>query len=144
MNNYTQFQDIYNSFLSKITSYDYLKLTGEELNMEFMQLLKTSLSKFRKKKDIKPNYQIEEFNRELEDIEIEILALGMVCAWLLPKINNVELIKQRLSSNDWKMYSQANHIGALLDMKKSCDTDFDSMHREYGLEQFKKAMGIQL
>lgn len=119
----TTFQDIYDFFLSKIISYEFLNLTEGELNIELAQNLRSSFSKCVAFKDIKADWVLEAFSRELSDLEIDIISDWMVINWLTSKINNIELLKQRLSSKDYQTYSQANHLKELMDLKKSSESN---------------------
>ena len=119
----TQLEEIYGLFLSNITDYD-LDLTEEDMNNELLMLLKKSLSKFRYKDNIKINEMLDEFTKELTDSEKNIISLGMLSEYLKSKIYNIELLKMNLGSKDWQMYSQANHLKELLDLKKETDSDF--------------------
>lgn len=135
----TYFADVFDSFLSKITTFDeYLGLTEEELNMEMKMLLKTALAKFINKKNMVADYDIECFNRKLDELEIEILAYGMVVSWLIPKINNIDLLKQSLSSKDFNFYSQANHLKELKELKNDAEKDFQYWIGRYTLSKFAK------
>ena len=96
----TSLQDVYDSFLSKVTDYTYLKMSEEDLNEELIIRLKSSIAKFMVAEEISINEITEEFTRELSYLEIEILSYGMVLAWIEPLINNIEILKQRLSSKD--------------------------------------------
>lgn len=138
----TYFEEVFDSFLSKITTFDeYLSLTEEELNEELAMLLKKSLAKFINKKDIICNYDMESFNRVLDDLEIEIISFGMVDEWLSPKINNIELLKQSLSSKDFTLYSQANHLKELLELKSKAESDFQYWIGRYSMNNvFKEGM----
>lgn len=120
----TQLEEIYGLFLSNITDYDFLDLTEEDMNNELLMLLKKSLSKFRYKDNIKINETLDEFTKELTDSEKNIISLGMLSEYLKSKIYNIELLKMNLGSKDWQMYSQANHLKELLDLKKETDSDF--------------------
>lgn len=120
----TTFEDVISVFLSNITDYNYLELDEEDFNNEMLMLLKKSLSKFRYKQNIKINDDIREFNRELTDIEINILAQGMLSEYLKNKIYNIELLRMSLGSKDFYTFSQANHLKELLDLKKETDSDF--------------------
>ena len=130
----TYFEDVFDSFLSKITAYDeYLSLTEDELNTELKMLLKSALAKFINKKNLIADYDMDCFNRTLDELEIEILAYGMVVSWLTPKINNIELLKQSLSSKDFNFYSQANHLKELKDLKADAEKDFQYWIGRYTL-----------
>lgn len=136
----TYFEDIFAVFLSKITTFsEYTALTEEELNMELTMLMKTAIAKFINKQNLIPNYDMEYFNRTLDDLEIEILAYGMVVSWLTPKINNIELLKQSLSSKDFNFYSQANHLKELRELKADAEKEFQYWIGRYNLNRLSKA-----
>lgn len=135
----TYFEDIFAVYLSKITTFDeYISLTEEELNTELKMLLRNSLSKFISKTNLVVDYDMECFNRELEDLEIEILACGMVVAWLTPKINNIELLRQSLSSKDFTFYSQANHLKEIRELKSDAEKDFQYWMGRYDLNRMTR------
>ena len=135
----TYFEDIFAVFLSKITTFEeYTSLTEEELNIELKMLLKTAILKFISKKNLVADYDMECFNRELEDLEVEILACGMVVSWLTPKINNIELLKQSLSSKDFTFYSQANHLKEIRDLKADAEKDFQYWIGRYDLNRMAR------
>lgn len=120
----TQLEEIYGLFLSNITDYDFLELSEEDLNNELAMLLKKSLAKFRYKDNIKIDDIMEEFTKELTDSEMNVISLGMLSEYLKSKIYNIELLKMSLGSKDWQMYSQANHLKELMNLKKETDADF--------------------
>lgn len=136
----TPLQEIYDSFLQKITDYEIGQLTDEDFELECLQLLKSSMARFIVGRNIKINGN--EFTRELEPLEIDILALGMVLAWIEPKINNITLYKMRLSSSDYKTFSQANHIKEMREIKKQALSDFTYWSTRYSsqkvIEEMKK------
>lgn len=120
----TQLEEVYGLFLSSITDYDYLELETEDFNNEMLMLLKKSLSKFRYKDNIKIDSDLGEFSKELTDSEMNVISLGMLSEYLKSKIYNIELLRMNLGSKDWQMYSQANHLKELMELKKETDADF--------------------
>ena len=136
----TTLQDVYDSFLSKITDYDYLKLSEEDLNEELAMKLKSAIAKFIIADDIKINEMTEQFNRELSYLEIEILAYGMVLSWVEPLVNNVETMKQRLSSKDFSVYSQAKHLAELNEVRIRANREFNYWINRYSSSKALKEM----
>lgn len=120
----TPLSEVYDSFLQKITDFDILKLEEEDFLNECFQLLKSSVARFTVSDDIYIAEQSSEFNRVLTSLEIDILSLGMVLAWVEPKINNIALYKMKLSSKDYKSFSQANHIKEMREIKSQAQKDF--------------------
>lgn len=138
----TELQTVYDSFLSKVTDYGYLNLNEEELAIELNQTLKSSIAKFLIVEELSINEYTDEFNRELSLLEIEILAYGMVLSWIEPKINSIDLLRQRLGSKEFQMFSQANHLKELREIKLQAKRDFDYWINRYAsmkaLEEMKK------
>lgn len=71
------------------------------------------------------------FNQTLSNKEIEILALGMILEWLRPQINRLTLLKQALSSSDFRLSSQSSHLDSLLKLKKEIKSELDQKIVEY-------------
>lgn len=138
----TPLETVYDSFMQKTTDYKLLKLSQDDYYAECLQLLKGALARFILADDITINSTLDEFNRELTLLEIDILSLGMVIHWVSPKVNSIELMKMSLGSRDYQMYSQANHIKELLEMKKEANREFSYWITQYSskkaLEELKK------
>ena len=118
----TTFEEIYNQFLSKIIDYDYLVLTPEEKIMLMNIRLKSALAKFRaKKRNIEAEYVLNEFNRELDELEIETIALWLIYEWITPKINNVEMFEHRLNTREFQGFSEANHLKEMQQIRKDAE-----------------------
>ena len=135
----TSFDGVIALFLSKITTFEeFLNLSEEEFNEEMTITLKSAMAKFINRRGIEADYDTKTFNRTLTDLEQEIVSLGMVLAWITPKVNNIELMKPMLSSKDYTVFSQANHLKELKDMKAEAERDFHYWTNRYILE---KVMG---
>lgn len=130
----TPFSEVFNVFLSKITDYGILTLNEDEINEEFNLIMKKALAKFKTKKDLKPNYELGEFNRELDEMEILIISLAMVSEWLQPKIYSITMLKQQLSMKDFQQFSNANMLAQLQELKKITDKDFHYWMQQYSLQ----------
>lgn len=137
----TELQDVYNRFIQKITTYEYVNFTQDELDEEFYILLINSLDNFYSQDDIEIDNVMGVFNRKLTSQEVDILATGMVVEWLSPKINNIELLKQNLSSKDYQFYSQANHLKELMDLKSQVEGDYYYKVKRYSTKQLAKRVG---
>ena len=103
----TSFDIIYNRFAQKVEDYKLFQLEEEDLREYLLGLLHSSIAKFRCKHDLSDRDEIlEQFNVDLDDIEIEILALRMVSEWLEPQLNSVLLTKQFMGGKDEKLRQQ--------------------------------------
>lgn len=135
----TEFQEVYDIFLSKITDFDYLNLVESDLQEELLQKLKSATATFFGS-DIRLNIDMEIFNKELDGIEQEILAYGILYEWLSPTVFSIENTKQYINSSDWKIYSQANHLDELRLLLKDVEKKRDYLMRRYKLEKKKKEL----
>lgn len=139
----TSFQEVYNCFLAQITTYnEYTDLTQEELEVELQQLLRMALAECLSFKDVSADFILNEFNKDLTDLEINIISYNMIVHYLSPKINNIELLKQSLSSKDYQFYSQANHLRELMNLRNDNLSKFHYwMNRHsYLNKSFKKGI----
>lgn len=106
--------------LGKISDYSFINLTVEELEDVLEPFLLTSCVKFKKcLTDLSDRDMInKQFNQDLSDEEEEILSSLMIIEYLSPKIITSDLLQQSLSSKDYKIYSQANHIKEIKEIRK--------------------------
>ena len=130
----TELQEIYGMFLSNITDYDIPLLSDEDFGKEMLMLLKKSIARFRFKKDIVIDDVMGEFTRELKEEEKNILALGMVSEWVKPKIYSVEVMKMKMNSKDYQLFSESNMLTTLQKIKKEADAEFDYYMDIYSLD----------
>ena len=64
------------------------------------------------------NDELGRFNRDLSNMEIEVLSLYMVAAWYEPKINSLEHTLAYYGSKDEKWTSQKEHLQMISDKQK--------------------------
>ncbi len=129
----TPYSEVYAAFLRRISDTDLLQLSQEELSSVLKSFLKGAITQFSKcKQDLSlRDDNLEQFDIDLTDREIEILGALMVVEWLRPTINASYLLKQTLSTKDFKIYSQANHLDELIKLKKEAEEDAERMIMGY-------------
>jgi hypothetical protein len=132
----TSFQTVYQRFLNKITDSDLASLPQTNLESIMSEYLQSSIVRFRKcKSDIKNfDLALQQFNVDLSIEEIEILSLWMKLEWLDQQINRIELLRQSLSSKDYAMYSQANHLSSLLSLRDTTLRDVQTLMKYYSYD----------
>ncbi len=135
----TPYSDVFDTFLSKITDYSYINYTNDELESDFNKMLKSACARATSIKEdrLTRDSILQEFISDLTDLEVEILACFMLVEWLNPKINNIELLKQSLSSKDFQMYSQANHLKELQQLRVSARKEASSLMNTYSIKNMK-------
>ena len=130
----TTLEEVISLYLAKIENFDYLQYSEEELLEELSPMLLSATSKLFSL-NLKIDFDMEEFNRELEPIEQNLVALGLVEEFLTQKVNSIKVLKNHLTTKDFKLYSSAN-------MLKQLKETLDSVSKEkYYLEtryEYKK------
>lgn len=129
----TPFSEIYKLFLGKIDSYDFAKLTKEELEEDLKDYLDLAISNFIVcTKDLE-NMTDEGFNEKLTMKEKDILATLMVLEFLKPKMATDELIIQALTDKDIRMTSQANHLKLVMELSKQIERRVQTAMNSYAI-----------
>ena len=133
----TPYTKINISFLGKISDSYLLTLSADDFNALLLNLLNSSIPKFKKcKTDLSLRNNIE-FEEDLSDEEIELLANLMVAEWLRPQINNLELIKHSLGSKDFQMFSQSAHLRELQNLRKQTQIEISKLLVDYSYNNNK-------
>lgn len=128
----TAYTTIYNSFLDKVNDYDLADMTAELAQASMRGWLNQAVVRFLEscKKDLT---QTEEggFTEDLDLMEIDILTEGMVEAWLKPIHNNLDLLRNALSTKDFTTFSPANLLDKVNDTYSMAHANFLSRIKEY-------------
>lgn len=134
----TSFETIIDRFLGKITDDMYLELTPEDTIRDAKQFLVDAIPYFEFPRFALYDYneELEEYNVDLTDEEINILALLMKTAWLERQINSVENTRMKYSGSDFKMTSQANHLSKLIQLKHENVRESTHAQRLYKRRKF--------
>jgi len=128
----TPFSNIYNLFLDSISDYTFLDLDIDVKNSILKGYLIKAVINFKKSNtDLSRNDDTEVFTNDLTEEEQFILSQYMVMFWMIQQIYNINLLRQRMSSKDFKLTSQAQHLETLLKLKKEHRKEIDSLVRKY-------------
>ena len=129
----TPYTKVYDRALAKITDYDLAFLPDDDFRFMLRGWLDSSISKFRKCASDLSNRddELEIFNIDLIDEEIEILALLMVCEWLEPQVNSVLLTNQMFGGKEEKWFSQSSHLAELKALRDETRTEAKKLMRDY-------------
>lgn len=129
----TPYSKIYDRALAKLTDYDLAFLPEEDFQLMLRGWLVSAISKFRKcAADLSDRDDEQEvFNADLEDEEIEILALLVVGEWLEPQVNSVTLTRQFFGGKEEKFFAQANQLDAVKTLRDETRTEARKLMRDY-------------
>ena len=129
----TSYETVYNRFVQKITDFNILDLDDYSLDNMLDGWLKSAIVRTRKcEHDLSLRDDVlQEFSEDLTDLEIELLALGMVDAWVTPMLNSTELTLQFLGGKEEKFYSQSQQLAELRNIKKENSLEMNRLHNYY-------------
>lgn len=132
----TPFEEIYDYFLSKVTDYDFASFSSMELEDEFEKYLRSAVIKFFSADSTRltRDFNTKEFTNDLTDLEKEIISLLMIVEYLNPKIYATENMKQFLASREYKIYSQANHLLKMIDLKNHTRAEANHLMSQYSYQ----------
>ena len=139
------YDEIYSRVLDKITDYDFLEYSDSEIYESLNRKMKSVISKpylRRLFSSIVLDDEIQQLTYELnytvdtdadKDFICEAIALGIVAAWLEPKVKTTNLIHQQFtSSKESKWYNQKDHLAELKDLLKTCKLEQQAIIRDRG------------
>ena len=107
----TPYEAVYNRFSQKITDFNLVELDDYTLSDMLKNWLNSAIVNARTSVNLSArDDDYEVFNNDLNDVDIELLAMGMTLAWLDQTLNSTELTLQFIGGKEEKYYSQANHI----------------------------------
>lgn len=101
----TPYEKIYNRFSQKITDFNLVELDNDSLGEMLLGWLNSAIVRIRRcKHDLtKRDDELLEFAEDLSDIELELLAMGMVDAWVSQYLNSTENVLQMLGGKEEKL-----------------------------------------
>lgn len=128
----TPYETVYGRFLNRTTDFNLAEMDDYTLNEMLKGWLKSAIVNVRTSSDLSSrNDENEEFDSDLSDQDIELLAMGMTMAWLDQYLNSTENVLQFIGGKEEKYYSQANHIEQLRAMREDTRLEMKRLH-SYG------------
>lgn len=118
----TPFQAIYDSFLARISSDEWV--LPDEMYIaqhDWFEFLKMAIFRFRfPRKSLEYDVEQMAFNEELDDAEIQVLAIYMKHEWVKRCVASWEEIRMLYSNKD---FSQANHLDKLIKLSDQLELE---------------------
>lgn len=124
----TPYEKVYGRFLNSITDFNLVELDDHTLNEMLKDWLCKSIVRTRTSSDLSRDDELESFNGDLSDLDIELLALGMKLAWLDQTLGSTELTLQFIGGKEEKYFSQANHIAELRALREDTRLEMKRLH----------------
>lgn len=128
----TPYEKVYGRFLNRTTDFNLVELDDYTQSEMLKGWLHSAIVNARTSTDLSDrNDEAEEFNNDLSDRDIELLAMGMTMAWLDQYLNSTENVLQFIGGKEEKYYSQANHIAELRALREDIRLEMKRLH-SYG------------
>lgn len=129
----TPFSDVYDVFLTKIDDPTLLSMAQSDLEDTMMNWLTFSITMFPKCKNNLQDMDktLYQFNSDLDIFEIEILATWMKYDYLDKFVFRRYQLAQGMSSKDYALYSQAQHLAQLQKLRESTYREANKKMTDY-------------
>ena len=128
-------EDIYSSFLGKITDYNFVNISEDDVYELMSGYLKSAISQpyvRRLFSSIIMDDEVMEMTFELKNsideqsdkyFVSEVLSRGMVIAWLEPQVKSTANLAQMFGGKEQKWFSQAQHLTELKDLLSTAKSE---------------------
>lgn len=129
----TPYTDVYNVYFQKMKDYELANLDEEDM-MEILEgYLKSAVVKFRfcRTDLLDRDNEKKQFNEDLTDEEIEILASLMLVERLTPLVYAQEFLTESLSSRDYNTFSKANLFKEVKSVRKDAKLEAQQLMTAY-------------
>lgn len=132
----TPLTEVYDFFLTKVTDYTFIQLNASgDLEDVLYKHIRSSIVRFTSSnKDLTVNLTTKSFNADLNDFEKEILATLMTISYVTSKITHVKNMEQILSDKEYKIYSTANHLSQLINLKRELNLEVSNLMTSYSYQ----------
>lgn len=129
----TPYEKIYNRFAQKITDFNLSEVDDYSLEEMLQGWLNSSIVRIRRcKHDLSlRNDEAQEFEENLSDLEIELLAMGMLDAWISQYLNSTENVLQFIGGKEEKFYAQSSHMAEIRSIKDENLREMNKLHNYY-------------
>jgi len=133
------YSNIYDMFLSDIKDCTLLDFEAEDREKILDDLRIKAETQFKQcKNDLSDKDNIEkQYNFDLTIEEQLIIATIMRKFWMNDKIYNLSLLKQAMSTKDWKQTSQAEHLLRLTVLMSELNKEISKMIVDYCTYNYK-------
>ena len=132
----TEFDAVYGIFLAKVSDYDLADMVETDAKAIMSDYMKQAIGKFGEscKKDLTSVTQTG-FTDDLTYFEIDIISELMVEAWCKPRLYNLDLLRNKLSTKDFTTFSPANLLDKVREVYEQSHKRARSMINEYSFRE---------
>lgn len=129
----TPYSTLYNRCLQKLEDPTLMQLPEEDLEDMLHDYMLSAIAKHRKcEHDLSDrDDELKQFNSDLSDLEIEILAILMLREYISQRLHSVVNVLQVYSGKETSFFSQAAHIKELREMDDRLKLEAQQLSRDY-------------
>ena len=113
----TSYDVVYKRFLNSTTDFNLAEFDDYTLNEMMKEWLCSAVVKVRTSSDLSRDDEDEVFNKDLSDLDIELLAMGMRLGWLDQRINSTEYTNLFVAGKEEKFYSPSSQLSELRSLR---------------------------
>lgn len=125
----TPYEKVYGRFLNKCTDFNIADLDDHTLNEMMKDWLDSAIIRTRTSSDLfVRDDEVEEFENDLSDQDVELLAMGMVLAWLDQRIQSTEYTNLFIGGKEQKFYSPSSQLAELRNLRADILREMQQIH----------------
>ena len=125
----TPYEKVYGRFLNKCTDFNLADLDDHTLNEMMKDWLDSAIIRIRTSSNLSVrDDEVEEFENDLSDQDIELLAMGMVLAWLDQRIQSTEYTNLFIGGKEQKFYSPSQQLTELRNLRADIVREMQQIH----------------
>ena len=120
---------MYGRFLNKCTDFNLADLDDHTLNEMMKDWLDSAVIRTRTSSDLSArDDEVEAFENDLSDQDVELLAMGMVLAWLDQRIQSTEYTNLFIGGKETKFYSPSQQLTELRNLRADIVREMQQIH----------------
>lgn len=125
----TPYETVYGRFLNKCTDFNLADLDDHTLNEMMKDWLDSAVIRTRTSSDLSArDDEVEAFENDLSDQDVELLAMGMVLAWLDQRIQSTEYTDLFIGGKETKFYSPSQQLTELRNLRADIVREMQQIH----------------
>lgn len=113
----TPYEKVYGRFLNSTTDFNMAELDDNTLREMLKEWLHSAIVKVRTSSSLKYDDELEVFDNDLSELDIELLAMGMRLGWLDQRINSTEYTNLFVGGKEERFYAPANQLAELRNLR---------------------------
>lgn len=125
----TPYEKVYGKFLNKCTDFNLADLDDHTLNEMMKDWLDSAVIKTRTSSDLSArDDENEVFENDLSSQDVELLAMGMILAWLDQRIQSTEYTSLFVAGKEEKFYAPSNQLAELRNLRADIVREMQQLH----------------